>query len=380
MANKTPIDQIVEKAVSQVLEEHLPELRKDLVRRVLEEVQPHLGGTAGAVGSRSAGSGAADLLHAVSAIHAGATQKEILRALLESTAGYSGRAALFVIKAGLATGWQGRGFDNNEDLKDFSLDVSSRAPAGALQSRAAVSAETAEMDPRFISQFGAPAADHVLLLPLRLKDKVAALVYADAGTGAGGKMDAPALELLVSATSAWLEVASLRKQALKEGTAEAGEKFEAPPVQTVSSFSDPFAGHAPKHVVAAPVAVEEPAMAEAAAEVVSAPAAMAAAAAAPATDAFAHMSQEDAETHRKAQRFARLLMDEIKLYNQAKVAEGRKHKDLYDRLKEDIDKSRSTYQKRYGNTVAAGADYLSSELIRSLAEDDVSLLGSNFHR
>ncbi len=378
MAHKSSIDQIVEKAVTQVLEGHLPELRKDLVRRVLEEVQPHLGE---ASGSASAGSGAADLLRAVSAIHAGMTQKEILRSLLENTVSYSGRAALFVIKGGSATGWQGRGFDNNEDVKDFSLDVSSQALARALQSRAAASAGVSEMDPRFISQFGAPAEDQVLILPLHLKDKVAALVYADAGTGAGGKMDGAALELLVSATGAWLEVASLRKQAVKEGAAEpaTGEKFEAPPVQTVSSFSDPFAAHAPKHVVAAPVAVEEPTMAEATAEVVSAPAAMAAAAAAPATDAFAHMSSEDAEVHRKAQRFARLLMDEIKLYNQAKVAEGRKHKDLYDRLKEDIDKSRSTYQKRYGNTVAANTDYLSAELIRSLAEDDVSLLGPNFH-
>jgi hypothetical protein len=374
MAQKIPIDQIVEKAVSQVLEGHLPELRKDLVRRVLDEVQPHLGGAAGA-----SGSGAAALLQAVSAIHAGTTQKEILRALLESTAGYSGRAALFVIKAGSATGWQGRAFDNNEDLKDFSLDVNSGAPARVLQSRGVVAAGASEMDPRFISQFGAPAEDQVLLLPLRLKDKVAALVYADAGTRAGGAIDAPALELLVSATSAWLEVASLRKQAAKEGATEA-EKFEAPPVQTVSSFSDPFAAHAPKHAAAAPAAVDEPAMAEATAEIVSAPASMAAAAAAPATDSFAHMSPEDADLHRKAQRFARLLMDEIKLYNQAKVAEGRKHKDLYDRLKEDIDKSRSTYHKRYGNTVAASADYFSTELIRSLAEDDVSLLGPNFHR
>jgi hypothetical protein len=384
MAHKTPIDQIVEKAVSQVLEDHLPELRKELVRRVLEDVQPHLGGAAGSTGTGSAGSGAADLLNAVSAIHAGTTQKEILRALLESTSGYCGRAALFVIKSGSATGWQGRGFDNSEDVKDFSLDVTSAATEKALQTRVAVNAAVAEMDSRFISQFGAPAEGSVLLLPLRLKDKVAALVYCDAGTSGGGRMEAAALELLVAGTSAWLEVASLRKQALKEGAAEAGasEKFEAPPVQTVSSFSDPFAAHAPKHV-AAPVVdqpVDQPAMAEAVAEVVSAPAAMAAAAPAPAQDAFAHMSAEDADVHRKAQRFARLLMDEIKLYNQAKVAEGRKHRDLYDRLKEDIDKSRSTYQKRYGNTVAANADYLSSELIRSLAEDDVSLLGPNFHR
>ena len=107
---------------------------------------------------------------------------------------------------------------------------------------------------------------------------------------------------------------------------------------------------------------------------------MAAVAAAPAPDAFAQLSVADADTHRKAQRFARLLMDEVKLYNQAKVAEGRKHKDLYDRLKEDIDKSRSTYNKRYGNTAAASADYFSQEVIRSLAEDDVTLLGPNFHR
>lgn len=92
------------------------------------------------------------------------------------------------------------------------------------------------------------------------------------------------------------------------------------------------------------------------------------------------MSPEDADVHRKAQRFARLLVDEIKLYNQAKLLEGRQNKDLYDRLKEDIDKSRSTYQKRYGSTVAASGDYFSQELIRSLAEDDVSLLGSNFPR
>ena len=372
MAHKSSIDQIIEKAVSQVLEGHLPELRKELVRRVLEEVQPHLGGVAG-----SAGSGAADLLHAVSAIHAGTTQKEILRALLESTAAYSGRAALFVIKSGSATGWQGRGFDNGDDIKDFSLDVSSQAPGRALQSRAAVSAGASEMDPRFISQFGAPAEDSVLLLPLRLKDKVAALVYCDAGTGGGGKMEAAALELLVAATSAWLEVASLRKQALKEGSAEAGRRRKvrsASGADGIVVFRS-IRGACAKARGGATGRSRGTRHGGGCRRSSVGTAAMVAAAAAPATDAFAHMSPEDADVHRKAQRFARLLMDEIKLYNQAKVAEGRKHKDLYDRLKEDIDKSRSTYQKRYGNTVAASADYLSSELIRSLAEDDRSLAG-----
>jgi hypothetical protein len=115
-------------------------------------------------------------------------------------------------------------------------------------------------------------------------------------------------------------------------------------------------------------------------EVAAAHAASAAAAPAAATDPWAGLSPEDADVHRKAQRFARLLVDEIKLYNQAKVAEGRRNKDLYDRLKEDIDKSRGTFQKRYGSTVAATGDYFQHELLRSLAEDDISIMGSNFRR
>jgi hypothetical protein len=109
-------------------------------------------------------------------------------------------------------------------------------------------------------------------------------------------------------------------------------------------------------------------------------AAFAATAAAPATAADPHaaLSPEDADTHRKAQRFARLLVDEIKLYNQAKVSEGRRNKDLYDRLKEDIEKSRATYQKRYGTTAAANGEYFQQELLRSLAEEDATVMGANF--
>jgi hypothetical protein len=92
------------------------------------------------------------------------------------------------------------------------------------------------------------------------------------------------------------------------------------------------------------------------------------------------IAADSPHTHRKARRCARLLVDEIKLYNQAKVAEGRRHKDLYDRLKEDIDKSRSTYTKRYGTTAAASGDYFQKEVVRNLAEEDLSVLGANFRK
>jgi len=364
MAENTPIEQIVERAIGRALETQFPQLREKLSHQVLEDIRPHLG---------SLGGGAADLLKAVALIHSGSTQKEILRALLEGTAGYSGRAALFVVKAGAATGWQGRAFES-DSIKDFALDVSAAAPAKVLRDRLIAKTNVADMDAKFISQFGAPVDEQILLLPLHLKDKVAALVYADSGTDNRGNIDAPALELLVATASAWLEVASLRKQAAKETTGDTAERAEAPAPAPVApaNYSDPFASATPRHAQAAPPPVEEPIAA------VAKTAAPAAAAAAPALDPFAQMSPEDADTHRKAQRFARLLMDEVKLYNQAKVAEGRKNKDLYDRLKEDIEKSRATYNKRYGNTPAASGDYLNQEVIRSLAEDDVTLLGPNF--
>jgi hypothetical protein len=385
MAEKTEVEQIVERVVSRVLDNHVPELRNDLVRQVVEEF-PH--STTAAAADVSGDSGSANLLKAISAIQSGTTQREILRALLDNTVRYSGRGALFVVKAGAATGWQGRGFtkDGDDTIKDFALNVTVGVPEQALRSRMPFSGSTHDMDPEFVSKFGAAADDKLLVLPLLLKEKVAALVYADVGVEGGGKLDAAAVELLVLATSAWLEVASLRKQALKEESAEAsGEKAESapPPVQAAPAHSDPFAAHAPKHVApipepvaAPPVEVEQPVAVAQSEPVVSA----AAAAPAPAADPFANLSPEDADVHRKAHRFARLLVDEIKLYNQVKVSEGRKNKDLYDRLKEDIEKSRATYQKRYGNTVAGGADYFSQELVRSLAEDDTSIMGANFRR
>jgi len=364
------IEKAVGKIVSQVLEGNLSQVRDELVRRVVEEVGPQLGSSA--EGGNSGGT--IELLKVISAIHAGSSQREILRALLESMASYSGRSALFVVKGGTATGWQGRGFENADAVKDFQLEVDHGVAARALQSRTVLTGKIGEMGQKFGAQFGHPAHDRVIVLPLLLKDKVAALVYAD--SGANASMDEAALEILVTCTSAWLEVASLRKVGPKEaGEAPAERSEAAAPVHAVSSHPDPFAAHTPKHVTAAATAVSQPAAMASAGE---SPAS--AAAPAPATDPFAGMSPEDADLHRKAQRFARLLVDEIKLYNQVKVTEGRKHKDIYDRLKEDIEKSRGTYQKRYGNTTAASTDYFNQELIRSLAEDDVSFMGANFRR
>jgi hypothetical protein len=361
--------QLVERAVAQAFQAQLPQLQAQIVQLVLQALPAPVAATAARPGEDPG-----SLVHAVSNIHAGSTQKEILRALLDSGGGYCSRIALFVVKAGAASGWQSRGFGDDEAVKDFSLDLNVGPVAHTYQNRVATPGNIAEMGRRFVGQFSGPANEQVLVLPLTLKEKVAALVYADGGDT--GKLDSSALELLVIATSAWLEVVSLRKQAAAREDVTMTSRVEPapPPVQTVSSFSDPFAGHAPMHVPASIPIPPEPAVVEMASTHAGA------AAPAAAADPWAGMSPEDADVHRKAQRFARLLVDEIKLYNQAKVAEGRRHKDLYDRLREDIDKSRGTFQKRYGNTAAASGEYFHNELVRSLAEDDISIMGSNFHR
>jgi hypothetical protein len=415
------IEPIVERVVGQVLDSHVAQLRTEIVRRVMEEiaaapqaVEPTPAEPAPV--PAAPGANPADLARAIAEIQLGASQKEILRALLDTSARYATRVALFVVKGTHATGWQARGFAHSDGIKDFALDEKAPAVIRAILDRVAVTAPVSEFDSRFAQQFDTPAGGEARFFPLILKDKVAALVYADGGTGADGLLDAGALELLVLSTGAWLEVNSLRKQAQKEPSSAESHPAEGPsastspasfpPVQSAPAFNDPFASHAPaftsgnaKAAAAgaseAPEAVahsvhETPAMVSSTAEAQSAVAEMEPALAEPLpvghaetlpvpdSPPVAALSPEDQDVHRKAQRFARLLVDEIKLYNQAKVAEGRKNKDLYDRLKETIEKSRTTYQKRYGTTVAASANYFQHEIIRSLAEDDLSIMGANF--
>ena len=358
MAEISLIERIVDAAVSRILESHIPSLREDMVRSVMADLLPEFAKSHSPTegpAEHSGGGTPADLLAAISAIHTGTTQKEI------------------------------RGFENSDAIKDFSLDLRSGIAAQAMQTRSVCAGITADVDARFMTHFRAPTDGGVLFLPLLLKDKIAALVYADAGVKPGGKIDSAALELVVATTSAWLEVISLRKQAHKEGPGELTERPEAglPSPSADSTMADPFAAHAPTHRAAgAPqqsvaIAEPEPAVEE------HVPMAMAASATHSSTSVASNKSEPeisvaDQDTHRKAQRFARLLIDEIKLYNKDTVVEGRKNQDLYDRLKEDIEKSRITYQKRYGSTAAADSDYFNQELVRSLAEDNVTLLGVNY--
>jgi hypothetical protein len=350
MADSKQIEFIAERIVSEVLSRHLPELRQEMVRRVVAELPAAATGEGGAA--------SAVLEAAMAALQDVTSQADILNVLLDFAARFSGRVALFVIRGESATVWQARGFPDDNGLRNFSLNLADPAVARVVQERVPVAAGL-DFDPNFLAKVGHAAGGNAILLPLVLREKVSALVYGDCGLE-GGKLDVAALKLLMRSAGMWLEVLSLRK------------------AMTGAPAPEPAAPPEPERatIVTTPVAPDRAAAIAASAVSESLPSESRAATAVAATEA--EWSAEEREVHLRAQRFARLLVDEIRLYNQGKVEEGRSGRDLYERLKDDIEKSRASYNKRYGSSPAGAADYFTKELVRILADNDVSLLGAGF--
>jgi hypothetical protein len=89
----------------------------------------------------------------------------------------------------------------------------------------------------------------------------------------------------------------------------------------------------------------------------------------------APVSEDEEAAHEEARRLARLLVSEIQLYNQDEVEEGRRNRDIYERLRDDIDRSRQLYEERVDAGVRESTDYFYQELVRQLAAGDAKALG-----
>lgn len=220
----------------------------------------------------------------------------------------------------------------------------------------------------------------IVLLPIRSAGSVSAIFYADAGA-ARKELPVDALKILTEFAGAQLD----RLMAFSGGApaeavraeAEAAEAVEVEPVEAAVSASEVSA--VPGLGVAIPVSEAVPpsplAPPRVAREAVVAPPPPPA----PAVGFdISQLSEADQKVHRDAKRFAKLLISEIELYNKAKVMEGRKSGDLYRRLKSDIDRSRQTYEKRFGKTVTKQYDYFHEELVRTLAGNESPLLGPEY--
>ena len=86
-------------------------------------------------------------------------------------------------------------------------------------------------------------------------------------------------------------------------------------------------------------------------------------------------SSHPEDTTASARRYARLVVSEIKLYNENAVQEGRSRRDLLARLGPEIDRARRLYEERVPAVVRERSGYFHQELIQTLAGGDPSLLG-----
>jgi hypothetical protein len=402
-----------------------------------------------AVVSAPVSSDASRVKLAVQAVEHGKSQVDVLNALLEQCLPFGSRAAMLILRGETFSGWKGLGFSaaggNDEMVKRFNA-----APGlipeldRVLRSEQVVIWDGANLSTRL----GVPASSRAILVPMVIKDKVAAAVYVDATEHDIAKLDPASIELLVFTTGLLIDTLSIRKKTPSPSLSDSVTAAEAPPAAPAPAQraaatgpaatqrlaaatlppptprpTPPVAGPSPDATVAVSAnqlremmtsskpAFTMPETDFAAPAPPKPPAASFMTTAIPAFEAprppspppppprtperderpstqyippsnltrggapAAGPPTEDSKKHDEARRFARLLVSEIKLYNEPKVDAGRKNKDLYERLREDIDRSRQMYDERITEDVRKNSNYFYDELVRILADNDAGALG-----
>jgi hypothetical protein len=90
------------------------------------------------------------------------------------------------------------------------------------------------------------------------------------------------------------------------------------------------------------------------------------------------LGADEERLHLRAQRFARVQVAEIRLYQADAVQAGRSRGNLYHSLRQPIDTAREKFRESYVSTCASMVDYFHLELVRTLANDDPEILGKDY--
>jgi hypothetical protein len=87
------------------------------------------------------------------------------------------------------------------------------------------------------------------------------------------------------------------------------------------------------------------------------------------------LTTEEQELHRRANRVAKVSMQDIKMLRPEQVRLGRENKDLCVRLKDDIEKAHREYDRRFKPIMDHPVDYFYRWMVEILAEGDAGALG-----
>ncbi|MBI4480005.1 MAG: hypothetical protein HY651_08275 [Acidobacteria bacterium] len=353
---------------------------EELIRRVLREEI-----AAGAVSSApstpaaaaeaapSAGPGFSELNQAVNNILQPTGQADIMAAALRGAMTLAGRCALFVRRGDNFSAWRAEGYAGQTATAIRSVTVSATQPGIFKElcdtQRPMCRQRVAGILPPALEQaLGSAMGPSLCLLPVLVQGKVVAALYSDAG-GSSGSEEMSGLEIVAKVTGLSLETAASRV-----GT-------ESP-----RAAAAPMATETPPEPVRLETPAPAPAVAEAAPELAPSRGSFAAGfpvareggpALSPPPDADA-LPEAERDSHKKAHRFARVAVQDLLSYHKDKIEQGRRNKNLFTLLKEDIEKTRENYQKRFGQTPARAFDYLHYEMVSKLAGNDMSVLGDQY--
>jgi hypothetical protein len=319
-------------------------------------------------------------------IEKGANLSEVLTYLVNEVGQYVDRAAMFIVKGQSAIGWYARGAQPPEVIKSINVPLNADTvfrlvhnSRHALRGHITQSPGTSQALARLS---GDPQG--ILAVPLILRDKLAAILYCDSVQEEIPAGDADLIEILVSFAGKNIDLLSGapkpatgvattgsstdRAAALRAGGEEVRERAGVPRAAAPPPPAPAAEGEGTSTVMFS-------AQSFAAMKQQAAAPARPAPAPRPAGPAARPISPDDQKAHEDAKRFARLVVSEIKLYNESKVNEGRRHKDIYERLKEDIERGRQMYSDRVATNVRESTNYFYEELVRILAGGDAAALG-----
>jgi hypothetical protein len=426
---------------------------------------------------------------AISEIEEQSSQSDILKILVNRASSFAPRVAFFVVKGDQSIGWRARGFQGtvgDQVIHQLSFSTAADTAVGnAIRSRETWSGGPGSHAENhlILNRFGDDPPTRIVTVPLVVRRRTVAVLYADSAGLDSEAINLEALETLVRVAGMAVDLLAARsapaaepaepEPSVEEAPAEEAPAHEATveaapaeesqpephtytpvaeydelspvmeesaPVSEIPEFSEPAPQQVqfaepekieaapeqefvaqreqfeatPEHLEFAPEPEEipppyepvqftpepepvqftpepeptEPAFRpfEAPVETVAIPAEPDIAAAPTTRRRYGIevelpvdvATEDERRLHNDARRFARLLVSEIKLYNEQKVTEGRVQNDLYFRLRDYIDRSREMYDKRVKPEVANRYDYFHQELVNTLAEGDPAKLGSGY--
>ncbi len=364
---------------------------------------------------------------AIEEIEGQKSQSEILKTLVNRASSFAPRVVFFAVKGEQIRGWRARGLEGSiGDAAVQQISFSSSADtmiSEVLRSRSTWSGNpnSHTEDHLILDRLSEQAPQRIVAVPLVVRGRTVAVLYADSAALDSDAINLEALETLVR-VSGMAVALLLMSQAAATPQPAAPLQAGADPATDTSTYTpvrvydEPAAAESTYESLPEALPTAEPVDDEA--EVVSPPAeeesapppslqsdaadstsvAHESAAGLPAVepeptpvpapvrrrgsyDAALPVEVTDEEENRQhhdARRFARLLVSEIKLYNEQKVVEGRADGNLYVRLREYIDRSREMYDKRVKPEVSSRYDYFHHELVNTLAEGNAAKLGEAY--